>query len=408
MKILITNKYFYPKGGADHSMFRNAGLLESKGHEIAFFSMHHPQNVPTPYEKYFVSNVDYHARHSLAEAVKLARNIVFNNEANRKFEELVTAFRPDLIQSHSIYHQISPSIYAVANKHKVPIVQFLHDYKVTCPAYLLLTHNRICNDNCKNNRYFWCALNRCTENSFIKSLINTVEMYAHNVLFNYYGMVDLYISPSRFMTEKVLSMGFNPRSILTLPHFVETKGIIPSYSWKNRTIVYLGRLSREKGIQTLITAVKGLDVRLKVIGSGPVQNDLAHYVTANSMTNVTFIPHLNHDELFSQVRDCMFTVIPSEWYENCPNSVIESFLCGKPVIGAKIGGIPEMVIDNKTGLTFESGNPDNLREKIVALLSEPDRIVTLGKNARSFVETELETEKYYKIFIHHVNTILNK
>jgi glycosyltransferase involved in cell wall biosynthesis len=406
MKILITNKYFHTKGGADQSMFRIASLFESKGHDVAFFSMHHPQNKATPYDKYFVSNADYYENHSLLRRMQLAVNIIYNKEANQKFEDLLTTFKPDVIQVHNIYHQISPSIYAIAHKYNVPILQFLHDYKIVCPVYLLLSNGRICPDRCKNKRYYWCTLKRCTGNNILKSFINTIEMYAHNVLFNYYGMVDLYISPSHFLTQKVLAMGFRPRNIVTLPHFAETRGIVPTYSWKNKEIIYFGRLSKEKGINTLITAVKNLDVRLKIIGSGPLLEELSQYVRNGKMDNVVFIPHLDHDAVLAQLRDCMFTVIPSEWYENCPNTVIESFICGKPVIGANIGGIPEMVINNRTGLTFESGNADDLREKISVLLSDPAKIIFLGKNARSFVEDELNSKKYYKKILDDINIIL--
>jgi glycosyltransferase involved in cell wall biosynthesis len=402
MRILITNKYFYLKGGADQSMFRNAGLLRSKGHELAFFSMHHPLNKPTEYQKYFVSNVDYHARHTLFERMKIVRNIIYNKEANRKFEELIKDFRPDVIQSHSIYHQLSPSIYAVAKKHKVPVVQFLHDYKVVCPAYLLFTKDRICPDRCKGKRFFWCTLKRCNDNSITKSMLSSLEMYVHRALCNYYGMVDLFISPSRFMTQKVLSMGLQPKEILTLPYFIETHDITPSYTWKNREIIYFGRLSREKGIKTLISAVKGLDVKLTVIGSGPLQEDLSRYVSDNRMQNVSFIPYMERSELLVRLQDCMFTVVPSEWNENYPNTVMESFACGKPVIGADIGGIPEMVMNDRTGLTFEPGNGDDLREKILLFLSNPERITAMGRKARKFIQTEFTEDDYYRKFIEKV------
>jgi glycosyltransferase involved in cell wall biosynthesis len=384
-------------------MFKIAKLFESKGHEIAYFSMADPQNVDSQYNDYFVSNVDYNETKAFSTKIKQAVNIIFNREARHKFEKVIKEFKPDLIQVHNIYHHLSVSIVEIAKEYGVPIFKFLHDYKVVCPVYTLITHGRMCEGKCRNNQYFWCTLRKCNDSNLFKSLTNTLEMYANNVYPNYYGMIDLFISPSKFLAEKVLSMGFKPKHIVTLPHFMETKGIVPSYCWKNKEILYFGRISKEKGIRTLIQAVKGVDVVLKIIGSGPLHDDLCEFVKREAMPNVVFIPHMPHIELLKQVGDCMFTVLPSECYENCPNTVMESFACGKPVIGARIGGIPEMVIDNQTGLTFKSGNADDLREKILQLIANSDEIVSFGKNARCFVETQLSPERYYDIFMQDLN-----
>jgi len=407
MKILIANKYFYRKGGSEQSMFKIASLFESKGHKVAFFSMHHPENIKSANNNNcFISNIDYNAKSPFYRQIQSAINIIYNREANLLFGKQIDEFKPDIIQSHNIYHQISPSIYRVAKKHQIPVFQFLHDYKVACPVYTLLSNGKVCNGQCRNNRYYWCALNKCNGNSFGKSLINTLEMYVHNVFPNYYGMVDLFVSPSQFLAQKVRSMGFRPHRIVTLPHFADTKDMQPIYAWKSNEIVYFGRLSKEKGLKTLITAVKGINVLLRIIGSGPLQEELLGYVKRGNIRNVQFIPHLPHNELLQYLSNCMFTILPSEWYENCPNAAIESFICGKPVIGAKIGGIPELVIDHKTGLTFEPGNADDLRKKIVQLSSDPEMIVSFGKNAREFVEKELNAEKYYNKFMQEIHSIL--
>jgi glycosyltransferase involved in cell wall biosynthesis len=389
-------------------MFKIAHLMESKGHKVAYFAMHHPDNVATGREKYFVSQVDYHGKGSFLSKLSWASAIIYNREANRKFDALIREFKPDLIQAHNVYHQISPSIYGVAKKHGVPVVQFLHDYKVACPVYTLLRDGRVCEGLCRNNRYFQCTLKRCNEGSVLKSLVNTVEMYAHNVWPDYYGMVDLYVSPSQFLADTVTAMGFSPKRMVTMLHFADPGDSAPQYGSEKREIIYFGRLSGEKGIQTLIRAVKGLDVTLKIIGSGPLKEELEAMTVRENMSNVVFFPHLAHDEVMKQLGETMFSVTPSEWNENCPNTVFESFLCGKPVIGSRMGGIPEMVIDNRTGLTFEAGNADDLREKIVTLLSDPDRIVALGKNARVFAEEELNMEKYYTTLMNHLALILKK
>jgi len=403
MKILVVNKYCYLKGGSEQSMFKIAKLFESKGHENSLFSMADPRNIGSRYNDCFVSSVDYNGTHTLPTRIRQAANIIFNKEARHKFEKVIRDFKPDLIQVHNIYHHLSVSIVEIAKKHNIPLFKFLHDYKVVCPVYALISNGRMCEGKCRNDQYYWCTLRKCNDGNLLKSLTNTLEMYANNVYPNYYGMIDLFISPSKFLAQKVLSMGFKPKHIVTLPHFAETKGIVPSYSWKNKEILYFGRISREKGIRTLIQSVKGVDVVLKIIGNGPLHDELREFVKKEGMLNIVFVPHLPHNELLKQISDCMFTVIPSEWYENCPNTVTESFICGKPVVGARIGGIPEMVIDNETGLTFESGNADDLREKILQLISNPDEIVSFGKNARCFVETQLSPERYYDMFMQDLN-----
>lgn len=409
MKILTANKYYYNKGGSEQSMFNLSTLLKSKGHSIAYFSMADPRNIQSGDSDCFISNIDYdEAKGNPYRKLKSAANIIFNAEANKLFEKQINQFKPDLIISHNIYHQISPSVYSIARKHRVPAIQFLHDYKVTCPVYTLLSNGTICNEQCRNKKYYNCFIRRCHKSSAIKSLINTIELYIHTVFPNYYGMVSLYISPSRFLSQTILSMGFKHKNIITIPHFVDTKGITPSYTWKNNEIIYFGRLSKEKGLKTLVYAMADLPFQLKIIGSGPLLGELQQIISLNNIQNVVFIPHMNHDDLLKQVASCMFTVVPSEWYENCPYTVIESFVCGKPVIGAKIGGIPEFVINNSTGLTFEPGNVSDLREKIRQLAASSNMITSFGKNARSYVERELNPEAYYEKLMHTINTKLHK
>jgi glycosyltransferase involved in cell wall biosynthesis len=396
LKILVVNKYLYNKGGAERSMFSIASLFESKGHEIAYFSMHDPKNIKTSYNKYFISNIDYFEPSSFLKKIKNSIKIIYNRDAVKKFGKIVSDFKPDLIHSHNIYHQLTPAIYSIAKKHHIPVIQFLHDLKIVCPVYLFISNGRICDGKCRYHHYYWCTIKRCNRNSIIKSLVNTIEMYFHNVVMKYYNMVDLFISPSNFLTRKVISMGFSPDKIVTLPHFAKTENITPNYSWKNREIIYFGRVANEKGIGTLISAVRGLNIALKIIGDGPEKNQLIQYTEAHKIENVTFLPHLDSKTLLNELLGCMFTVLPSIVYENCPNAVIESFLCGKPVIGADIGGIPEMIRNLKTGLTFIPGDSEDLRKKIVLLSSDPQLILTLGKNARHFIENERNIDQYYQ------------
>ena len=231
-------------------------------------------------------------------------------------------------------------------------------------------------------------------------------MYIHHNMLHIYNNIDLYISPSIFLKDKVLEMGFKG-NVVHLPNFVNTGSIEPSYTWNSRSIFYAGRLSPEKGLETLLNAVKGIDVNLKIIGDGSLKEALACKVKNEGINNVEFLGYKNSGDLQNEIKGSMFGILPSECYENSPLSVIETFALGKPVIGARIGGIPELIKDGETGLTFKAGNFSDLRGKIELMLQEKN-ISTMGRNARKFVEKELNPEKHYKNLMKIYEKALNK
>jgi len=195
--------------------------------------------------------------------------------------------------------------------------------------------------------------------------------------------------------HKLKEMGFHGQ-IIYLPNFVDIEIVQPSYEWEEESIVYVGRLSYEKGLETLMDAVKGVSIKLKIIGDGPIRKELVEWVKKEGIGNVDFLGYMKGKQLYKEIKKSKAVVIPSEWYENNPRSVIEAFALGKPVIGARIGGIPELVKDNETGLTFEPGNAKDLKEKIKELLGNSSLLKKMGGNARRFVETELNPEKHYQ------------
>ena len=393
MKILLVNKFFFRKGGAETVFFDTAKILKDKGHGICFFSMHHANNITSSYEKYFISNVDYE-NNSLKNIFKASGRILYSVEAMRNVERLIEKEKPDIAHLHNIYHQISPSFLSILKKKKIPIVLTLHDYKLVCASYSMLSNLTVC-ESCRNGKYYNCFLKRCVKSSTAKSFLNTIEMYLHHKIMNVYNLVDCYISPSQFLKQKVKEMGFAGR-IKYLPNFIQLSHFSPRYDWKEKTIVYFGRLSHEKGLLTMIRAVKNLDIKLKIIGDGPLRNYLQSMVKNTDTRNVSFLGYKSGKELKDEICKSMAVIVPSEWYENNPMSVIEAFALGKPVIGARIGGIPELVQDNETGLTFKSGNQLDLREKICTLLSDPKSISQMGRNARHFAESRLSEETHYQ------------
>lgn len=408
MNILLANKFFYRRGGAENSFFETADLLKQKGHKIIFFSMKHERNLPSDYEKYFISNVDYDSP-GLINKIDASLKLLYSFEAKRKIEDLIKNEKPDIAHLNLIYHQISPSILHVLKKFKIPVVMTLRDYKLVCASYNMLVQGINC-EACKNGRYYQCFLKRCVKGSLVKSLLNTVEMYLHHKIMSIYDFVDIFIAPSKFLKNKMEEMGARGKFVY-LPNFIKVEEFQPQYEWKENSIVYFGRLSEEKGLRTLMKVMKDISkisLVLKIIGVGPLKTELETITKKDNLKNIRFLGYMSGDELNTEIKNSMFVVLPSEWYENNPRTIIEGFALGKPVIGSRIGGIPELVRDGETGLTFQPGNSEDLKEKILLLANNPKMINYMGKKARSFVEEELNSERHYKNLMEIYKQVIDK
>jgi len=393
MKILLANKFFFIKGGAENSIFLTAKVLKKGGHEVSFFSMRHSRNMPSKYDKYFVSNVDY-KKNGLRNAVRVSHKLLYSFEAKRNIVKLIKDEKPDIVHLNNIYHQLSPSILHAIKQFDLPVVMSLRDYKMVCASYLRLSNGKLCNA-CRNGNYYHCYLASCVKNSRLKSLLSTVEMYLHHKILRIYDLVDVFISPSQSLKSNLKEMGFKGK-VVYLPNFVDTNNFVPKFNYKQKTIVYFGRLSREKGLETLIDAVKDIkDVYLKIVGEGPLKNDLEERAQKGNNRNIRFLGYKTGEQLKHEIRESMFTVLPSECYENNPRSIIEAFALGKSALASRIGGIPELVKDGETGITFEPGNIGDLTEKLIVMLKNPDKVSQMGKSARKMIEKKYNAESHY-------------
>lgn len=223
-------------------------------------------------------------------------------------------------------------------------------------------------------------------------------MYLHHKILHIYDLIDVFISPSIFLKKKIIELGFN-KEINFLPNFINIKEYTPKFEPGKKSICYFGRLSEEKGLFTLLEAIKNIDIRLKIIGEGQLEERLKAKVKNDKINNIDFLGYKTDNNLSKEIKDSMFIVIPSECYENNPRSILEAFALGKPVIGSKSGGIPELVNHGNTGLIFEPGNFADLRNKIIRLINDPDRIKEMGINARKFVEEMYNPEDHYQKLI---------
>lgn len=405
MKILLINKFLYPKGGDAVSTLNTGALLTAKGHNVNYWGMAHPDNPGYPHAEFFVDNVDYYQSGGVSRQIKMAGNVLYSLEAKRKVERMISAVQPDIAHLNNFAHQISPSILHVFKKYKIPMVMTMHDYKLVCPVYSMLSDGKIC-EKCRGGRYYHCLINKCAKGSGLKSALNTGEMYLHHKILRMYDLVDAFISPSQFLKEKVTEMGFKGR-IEHLSNFVKIDNFAPYDSREDNNIVYVGRLSAEKGLFTLVEAVKHMDLQVKIIGSGSLRENIAARIKDEGINNIRLSGFIKGKELREEIKKALFIIQPSECYENNPLSILEAFAYGKPVIGSRIGGIPELVKDNVTGLTFEPGNVEDLRSKIAGLLENPRKRMEMGKNARKMVEEKFNPALHHEKLMEIYRSVLN-
>jgi len=393
MKILAVNKFYYRRAGAETAFFDTADLLRSHGHSVVPWAMHHPENAASPYSGDFVSRKEFEGPNTPAKALRAAGHLLFSFEARRSLERLIVREKPDIAHLHNIYHHLSPSILGSLWKHRIPTVLTLHDFKVVCPAYTLFSKGRPC-ERCRNGRYSNAVLRRCGKGSLAKSVLLAAEAYLHGPVLHSYGHVDLFLSPSRFLMDEVRKMGFAGR-IVHLPNVFLADRIRPSRSAAGRRIVFAGRLAPEKGVETLLEAVGGLSAEVRIIGSGPSLAALKRISERQTLSSISFPGHLPFPRLVDEIRDSLFVVCPSEWYENLPYAVLEAFAAGKPVVASRIGGLPEIVREGETGLLFEPGDAAGLRRQMRRLLDDPGEAERMGANARAYVETSFEPNRAY-------------
>ena len=269
----------------------------------------------------------------------------------------------------------------------------LHDYKLICPSYLMLNKGEVC-ERCINGNLFNCLLSKCHKGQLSASLVLTMETY-FNMKLRKYDAVDYFICPSRFLARKLLEAGWPEEKLVHIPNSINVDVIKPNYG-TDGYILFVGRLSREKGVLTLLDAVKGLDADLRLVGDGPMRADYEKYALDNNISNAVFEGYKSGEELKDIFRNAAFIVMPSEWYENAPITILEAFAYGKPVIGSKIGGIPELVIEGETGMLYRTCRSEDLKEKIRSLLADPTATERMGRNARTMVEDRHSAQVHYE------------
>ncbi len=355
MRILLANKFYYRRGGDCVYVLNLEQLLRSHGHDVAVFAMDYPQNIDTPWKKYFPSEMIMKPGLNMLESL---RRPLGTKEVRRKFTALLNDFKPDVVHLNNIHTQLSPIIAEIAHARGCRVVWTLHDYKLLCPRYDCLQNGQKICEECFSDKHKVLE-HRCMKNSWLASVIAYKEVVVWNRE-RLEAATDIFICPSRFMFRKMVEGGFDTKKLEALCNFIEVDKCRKTDYGKDDYYCFLGRLSAEKGIESLIKAANELPYKLVVIGGGPLDGRMR----AIGKGNVEFVGVKQWDEIKNLVGRARFSVLPSEWYENNPLSVIEAQCLGTPVLGARIGGIPELIEEGVNGTTFESGNVEDLKSQI--------------------------------------------
>jgi len=385
MRILIANKFYYRRGGDCIYSLDLERILQEAGHQVAFFAMEYSENFKNSWSKYWPSEVSFSVRHPR----KMLRAFVRpfgDHETVQKFSALLDDFKPDVVHVNNIHTQLSPIIAEIAHARGIKVVWTLHDYKLICPAYTLFCKGQVC-EKCIHGNKINCRKNKCVKGNFLASFIAQKEAEMWNAAWLEKN-VDAYVCPSHFMKQKMEQGGFNPTKLHVLHNFMDTHKIQGPKPLKRNHYCYVGRLAEEKGIRTLLSVASLLPYTLKVLGSGPLESELR--LQYRDAKNIEFMGHCTWEICKKVVSESIFSVIPSEWYENNPLSVIESLNLGTPVLGANIGGIPELIRTNVNGILFESGNRNSLLQGIQQMFIHPIQldgpIVELTWDERSYLK----------------------
>jgi len=390
--LLAINNYYYDRGGSEAIFFAHNRLFEELGWQVVPFSMQHEGNHASEWSEYFIEDLEMNGRYSLAQKLRRLPKVIYSIEARQRLDSLIHRVHPDIAHAHNIYHHISPSILGLLKRRGIPTVLTLHDLKIACPAYNMLAADGVC-ERCRGGKLYNVVTNRCIAGSAAMSFVVMIEAVVHKLLGSYRRHVDSFIVPSRFYIEKFAEWGLSGAKFRHVPNFVDAPRYEPDYAAGNR-FVYFGRIVRQKGVATLIRAVAQARRPLLVAGTGP-DLEAMRELAAELQADVTFAGHLSGAALHDVIRSARAVVLPSEWYENAPVSLLEAYALGKPVIGARIGGIPELIREQETGACYRSGDVAALADALEQFASRSSgQIAEMGRAARSWVEKDYTLPMY--------------
>jgi glycosyltransferase involved in cell wall biosynthesis len=377
MKILLCNKFYYFRGGDCTCVLNLEQLLKNYGHKVAIFSMQYPSNLTNEWNKYWPNNMNI-------------PNVFIrpfgSHEVIKKFTTILDEFHPEIVHLHNIHTQLSPIIAQISHEKGIRVVWTLHDSKLVCPCYTCMRKGKWCTECFTDKKAV--IKHRCMPGGLLGSIIGYLEIMKWNPQ-KLQKYTDLFLPPSQFMADTCIAGGYDASKFRVLCNFIDESKVKNPCFEKEDYYVFLGRLTKVKGIETLCKAANDLPYRLIVVGGGELKAELNKQYARYK--HIEFVGQKNWEELRPILEKARFMVIPSEWSENNPLSVIESQSLGTPVLGANIGGIPELIQEGMNGMTFESGNIKDLKNKIQKMF---DTVFDYKKIAQNAIE-KYSSETYY-------------
>ena len=379
MNILLVHDFYQNFGGEDSIALREKVLLERSGIPLRFYSR---------------DNIEI-KEYSFLQKLRFIPRTVFSGFTANSIEKIIREFEPTVAYTHNIFPLISPSIYHTLHSKSVPCVQNVQDFRWLCPNGLFFTKNSVC-ERCKRGAYWNAARYRCFRDSYPLS-----GLYASAIGINraigVLNKITAIVCATHFSKQKFIEAGIDEGRLYIKPNFIDASGFEPAFGTGDH-ILFLGRLSPERGLWTLIRAFEKMrDIQLRIVGTGPLEEDLRVYIKEKNLINISMEGFKKGAEKMDLLKNALFMVFTSEWYEHFPIVILESFAAGKPVITSRLGNMPFIVENGKSGLHYEAGQADDLIEKVKDLINNPGRVSRMGKHARRLVETIYSPEENLKI-----------
>jgi len=415
-KVLIVNKYHFISGGAERYFFSIMQAFRVRGIEPIPFSVNYARTLPTPYRKYFIEPVVKDGEAKIIaqtpgwkEQICIAGDVIYNTRAYDAVRRICREQRPEAAYLLNFNNHISPSVIDACRSEGIPVVMRMSDFNLVCASNMYYRDGHPCTD-CKGGLHH-AVIHRCVHGSLTRSALSVLAMSVHRAL-KIYQKVSAFVAPSDFMKRELIELGFSEKIIHQINTFAEPQAMLEP-DRQTPYFLFIGRFARYKGVDTAIEAFSRVRNPRNIIfrlmgdeGDADARRVKEKAVSLNCR-NVEFVPfERDKKKIIEVVQKSLFTVLPSENYENLPNSILESFSCGRAVISTRLGSIPDVVKEGEYGLLYDYGNIEELKEKIEALLeNEPER-VRMGANALAAIQRDYTEKAHVERLLELFETLL--
>jgi glycosyltransferase involved in cell wall biosynthesis len=382
VRVLLVHNTYQQPGGEDVVFELERWLLESRGHQVIVYRR---------------SNQEIDA-YGGVRRIGLVKTAIWASDSRQDFAQLLRREKPDVVHVHNTFVMISPSIYSACYEAGIPLVQTLHNYRLLCPGATFFRDGKICED-CLDRSLWQSVRHACYRDSRSATAIVALMLAIHRQRNTWGREISRFVALSKFSRTKFIEGGVPAEKISVKPNFIHPDPGVRSGNGEYG--LFVGRLSPEKRVSTLLMAWKRfrLDIPIFIIGGGPDRDELEAQSATNGLANVHFLGYLPREQALAYLRKARFLIFSSEWYENCPMTLVEAFACSVPVICSAIGSMQEMVANGRTGLFFAPGDPDDLAEKVVWAWNHPHEMRAMGNEARMEYESTYTAEKNYAMLM---------